>query len=510
MIQLDMFEVQLGAAILLGFETDTGRVRVLADGGVKARDYSKEHVLHKLKPILSQDRRRIDLIIGTHYDEDHLNGLVPVINDRSIDIGEAWMPPVANDAQAFPVDKPVRPNDLLAHQFAASEAGKALTHYLKAKRRDIETVQRFRRAWDQDHQQFGLSDVDLQQSEDPHDIAYFRALLGEVGDDEIDHGLEQEVEQDPIVAGMVENAVRGQGPFLGWPPFWRVEAILRHARGLLSDAPDVAMAQLRTLDNIEKGLAKDAINAKALHAVVQALSKRKISIRTEIIDDGQPRTYRWDAGQERFLLAKPGRRGLTLSLLGPSRSLVKKHRDRLPTVEAAKIAFAFRGEIRSITPSNQLSYIGCFDYAHQRILVAGDAGCVDFKDGANSYYPALIAELKPLRIVQVAHHAGDNGHFYRVLAAADFPDEETPSYLLLSHACHDKSRPSEMFHDFIMTTLGKGDDVSLLFTSEPNRDKVVDFLSAIYPRVGSKGTVGDVRMVFNGLQWSVKSHAIEV
>lgn len=96
-IQLDMLEVQLGAAILLSFNVDRRNVKVLADVGVKATGYAADHVLQKLNQIFDDGQRLIDLIIGTHYDEDHLLGLAPIIEDKTITIGEAWMPPAAVD-----------------------------------------------------------------------------------------------------------------------------------------------------------------------------------------------------------------------------------------------------------------------------------------------------------------------------------------------------------------------------------------------------------------------------
>jgi glyoxylase-like metal-dependent hydrolase (beta-lactamase superfamily II) len=92
-IQVDVFEVQLGAAVLLQFRSgDSDVVRVLADGGVRAAGYAVDHVHAKLYATFAKlraDQKRIDLVIGTHCDEDHLRGLVPVINDSKIDIGEA-------------------------------------------------------------------------------------------------------------------------------------------------------------------------------------------------------------------------------------------------------------------------------------------------------------------------------------------------------------------------------------------------------------------------------------
>lgn len=269
-------------------------------------------------------------------------------------------------------------------------------------------------------------------------------------------------------------------------------------------------AQLASLVNVPKGIAKDAINAKALHDVVQALEARSIPIRTQLINDGVPSTYRWSEADDRFVLAKAPVDGLHFTLLGPSRSLVKKHRYRLPVVEASKVALLFRAEIRSITPSNQLSYIGCFGFLEQVILLSGDAGCVDFKSARNSYHQPLLDAMRPLHVIQVAHYGGNNAHFYRVLDAAKYPAQDAQSYLLLSHAFHDKTRPSDVFHDFLLATLGNGDDVKLLFTSEPTRDKVVDYLRAIEPTVGTTGQMGDIRLEYSAGRWDVTKHAVKV
>ena len=47
-IQIDMFEVQLGAGLLLQFRSGDAVVRVLADAGVHASGYPKDHVHRKL------------------------------------------------------------------------------------------------------------------------------------------------------------------------------------------------------------------------------------------------------------------------------------------------------------------------------------------------------------------------------------------------------------------------------------------------------------------------------
>lgn len=108
-IQVDMFEVQLGAALLLQFQLEKGQVvRVLADAGVdKSSGYPIEHVFNKLFDAggtpssvwsdFNDSKPKLDLIIGTHYDADHLRGLIPIIKKLDLEIDEIWLPPVQDD-----------------------------------------------------------------------------------------------------------------------------------------------------------------------------------------------------------------------------------------------------------------------------------------------------------------------------------------------------------------------------------------------------------------------------
>ncbi len=88
-IQVDMFAVGLGSSVLTQFALKNGgNVTVLADGGM-GKGYAADTVKTKLSEALGSfagERLRIDLVVGTHYDEDHLKGLVPIIQDESIDI----------------------------------------------------------------------------------------------------------------------------------------------------------------------------------------------------------------------------------------------------------------------------------------------------------------------------------------------------------------------------------------------------------------------------------------
>ena len=62
---------------------------------------------------------------------------------------------------------------------------------------------------------------------------------------------------------------------------------------------------------------------------------------------------------------------------------------------------------------------------------------------------------------------------------------------------------------FVEDVRREGDDVQLLFTSEPSAAKVRDYRDLIHPVVGAQSTVGDVRVEFDGREWRVAKHAVK-
>lgn len=515
-IQINMFEVQLGAAMLLQFKGESGIVRVLADAGIKASGYKPDHVLKKLRKLIPEDRR-IDLVIGTHYDEDHLNGLVPIIEDEHTAIGEVWLPPVPNDTEIHPMDQALVRSNLLPHQLAGKDGEAVLHRYLKAKRQDIEIFILLERALGgavEDHE------IDIEASRLVGDIgndldaSFFRDHLrpARSTNDPLDHGCDDELTPHPDV----EDLVAALRSHRGWYRHFNkdIRAWIAMAVRKRADDPEGALQQKSTISNLRRTVAKEAINVQALYKVIDAIRARSklskpIKIRTEWITDGTPARYAWNDSLGRFAKGKHTSAGPHFELLGPSVSLVEKHQDRLHPRDAALVAFEFRREIRSITPSNQLSYIGCFKYLGQAILMSGDAGCVDFSLARNQYYPALLDALRPLHVVQVAHHAGNNAHFYRVLAASNYTQDASSTYLLLSHATLDTHRPSDQFSDFISDTANFGGNPIALFTSHPKPEKIDDFLMHIHSSVGRIDEKGDIQLSFE-CDWTVDAHAISV
>jgi len=529
-IQVDMFEVQLGAAVLLQFKTNAGKtVRVLADAGVTASGYQPDHVHGKLPSAFAAfggGAQRLDLIIGTHYDADHLEGLIPIIEDKRIDIGEAWMPPVANDTEVHAIEESIQSQHLLGHQLASESGEQVLNAYLRAKAdvceelRDLESmadeynpntqrgvIERYRFTGRWEGQIEGSFEYFERHIQDANNT------LGQAGYTHAD----EDVGASPPAGANWEITIK---PYIRDRPFlslwlYRSDDGRDGRRDFFqrtwSGTRTAAMAQARSMAYIRRAAAKDAINATSLAKVIKVLKTRKIPISYQLIGDGQPRRFVWKEARNRFVpgaLLKSD--GPELMLLGPSEGLVKKHWNKLPIGDyLARVAFA-SVPIKSITASNQLSYVARFSAHGQGLLVCGDAGCVDFKPARGSYYKELVNALLPLHIIQVAHHGGNNAHFYNVLLKAGYSAQTDPSLLLLSHATDDKFRPSKEFDLFIEQTRKEGDDMKLLFTSRPTADKVKDYQQIIHPVVGKTNQVGDIRIQFADGRWKVLSHAVRV
>ena len=299
------------------------------------------------------------------------------------------------------------------------------------------------------------------------------------------------------------------------PDFWpyrllhsnRSEDLRNLANGLLQTVQHESPAAAN-LAGIRKAAANDAINAISLHKVVDALRKRGIPIRCHVISEGVPRRFVWRRSARRFLGAgRLASEAPTITLLGPSDALVKKHWHRLPIGAYATLATYSFFIIKSITPSNQLSYVVHVAAEDQGILVTGDAGFVDFKqEQKRTYHPALLQALNPLHVVQVAHHGGNAAHFYRVLRDANYP--QTDSFLLLSHATRDKHRPSREFREFAEYARLDPELIRVLFTTRPRQRHIRGFEELVHPSVGPTGDEGDIRLEYQDGTWQVTKHAI--
>lgn len=540
-IQIDMFEVQLGAAILLQFRTDSQTIRVLADAGVHGAGYPVEWVHNKLGDAFrsfGDEDRHIDLVIGTHYDADHLEGLVPILQDETIAIRALWLPPTENDVEVPAADDPVTDTDLLAIQFADENGDEWLERYVAVKERDIEELDAI--IANPDGESLFRSERTASANE-----ASWRKKFGSAGEAPdsdralLSAGLRQRVGHlrsrlaalNSVLGDHEAHGAQPVSPDLDFdedPPFdfspsWRRERLMLGMKGrreqivaareAMADAPQFAPAWTRSIAHMQRASVKQAINATSLYKVVAAAKGRTTPLlpQCEIIEEGVPRRFVWNKAQERFIGSKRGPSdGPVLTLLGPSRTLVVRHRRKLPQGEQLLRVLTFRNEVKGITESNQLSYVVRAEHLEQGILISGDTGFNDFKIGRRPFFKALLDALLPLHVVQVAHHGGANYNFYNALAEARFPEQKAHAYLLLSHATQDPHRPSREFKLFIEEVRGHGDDVSLLFTCQPRREKVEAYRDLIAPATAAADDRGDVRLHFDGQDWKVDNHLIHV
>lgn len=522
MIQVDMFEVQLGAALLLQFRTPQRKVvRILADGGVGS-GYPHDHVHKKLRSAFEQfgdKNKRLDLIIGTHYDADHLDGLVPIIEDSGIEIGEVWLPPVANDSEGYPFDEPVAEHHLLARQLLEDRERRVLGEYLRTKDRTCIRlmVKRKPNNEEQTTRESRLTEeIMLEPTLDKAKKIFYQhrnEALEALGMAEHNHADDTSFEpRDP--QKLLKLIDWNQRSFHWWDAlnsvFGREDS--KAIDTLMKSVVPNSLADYN-LAWIRKSAADDAINAISLSRVVDALRNRNppVPIACQIVPNGQPRRFAWRNRSGRF---EGGDRlatdGPEIMLLGPSEGLVEKHRNRLPLGSYVGFADLALMKITNITPSNQLSYVARFSAEKQNILITGDAGCVDFKPNKRTgYYRQLLSTLRPLHVIQVAHHAGNNAHFYLVLSAAGYGRQSNRSYLLVSHATKDAHRPSREFNLFLENLRTDHERVHVLFTSRPREEKVREFKSMIYPVVDKPAEFGDVRLLFDKKRWHVKKHAID-
>lgn len=515
-IELEMFEVGLGSSIYVRLKRSDGDVRILADGGVD-RGYAHDHVQIKLDSLLREEgAERIDLIVGTHYDEDHLRGLVPIVAS-GIEVGELWLPPVADDVADGIGDVRPRRYDMLGAKFAADP--EYVGKYVAAKRAVIERCRELEHALGAERRvgwssHSPVRDVGFADAQDDP-VAALRLELGVEGtdachEDGCEHVDVADAVTEPNVGIDHDYLFYGRWSYFSGMGFVDPSFGLLDYAEMLRSAGESSPAAY-SVARIRRAAAKDAINATALDELVQAAVRRGIEIRYHHIPKGRPAPFRWHPSRRRFLRGRASHAGATgLMLLGPSDHLIRKHAHRLPIDDRLVLGLISRIPVKSISPSNQLSYVVRVDHAEQRILICGDTGFSDFMASRTVAEPLLLAELTGLDVVQVAHHAGNNQWFYGVLIEAWRSRAAPPPVMLVSHAKRDRHRPNDQFADFVEHVAMPEGDPFVVFTSTPQPTKVAAFRCSVMPPQGTVGKVGDVRLELTDGRWTLARHAVQV
>jgi len=510
-IELEMFEVGLGSSIYLRLRRSDGDLRILADGGV-GQGYRLGHVQSKVADLLKhEDASRLDLVIGTHYDEDHLRGLKPIL-DSPIEVGELWLPPVIDDTIEVVGDAMPRDGELLGVRLAEDQD--YLARYLDIKVAAIRMCREVELALGTDSERRDFSDLGAPiQVDGPELLQRLRSeFAAGASDARNDDGCEHVGDADVLEEAYPHRFHQ----FLSSSDYlWALGRIhrasehLSFANFLRSRGQHSAAAF--SIARIRDGAAKDAINAIALNDLVQAAKRKKIDICYRHIQKGRPNVFHWVASDRRFIRGgSSSPDAILMTLLGPSTSLIVKHANRLPVNESITLAMMSRIPVKSISPSNQLSYVMKIEHAEQAMLICGDSGFSDFMVTRHVAEPLMLAELQRLNVIQVAHHGGNNQWFYPVLVEA-WKDRAAPvPIMLLSHAHEDRHRPNKQFEQFVEEVAADSDERFVVFTSKPRPDRIEAFRDKVMRPVGTVSRVGDVRLQFASGRWELSRHAIDV
>ncbi|WP_157111679.1 ComEC/Rec2 family competence protein [Nonlabens spongiae] len=86
--EVNMINVQDGDAIILMLEKENRNALIVIDGGYN-KYYGK--IKRRLEEVLPRFGNKIDLLVCTHYDNDHLSGVENIIEDYHSIIREIWI-----------------------------------------------------------------------------------------------------------------------------------------------------------------------------------------------------------------------------------------------------------------------------------------------------------------------------------------------------------------------------------------------------------------------------------
>ena len=102
-IKTHILDVKDGDAIILELSKEDEDLIMVIDGGKSS--YYQEKLKPKLNDILTTyNKKAPDIVVCTHYDSDHIGGLIPLIEDYISDIKEVWIHKTPNLINSY-IDK---------------------------------------------------------------------------------------------------------------------------------------------------------------------------------------------------------------------------------------------------------------------------------------------------------------------------------------------------------------------------------------------------------------------
>jgi hypothetical protein len=375
---------------------------VLAHGAQLLFDAGHSGDRRRVGAVLDRHRvRGLDLMVGTHYDADHLNGLRHVIRILHGRVRFALVPPVAHPAPGLGSPsgagylerwaanrwrlRGVDSRSLLAHELNGTDA--SLAHVLAAADEPLGRASHEARAV--------LSRLTEQlRGLSPASFAEAAANRPDDGDDST---VFDDVERPHILNELLPDLERMQLTSLTTLTKAALDLGLardpRAPRRSWSAALAVGDASERAVVRAVKSTVANAIVARWLNLLIRELECWRIDWGVGLAHD----EAQWLDGP------------LQLAQLAPHFSLVERHVTLIPTLERHPLKVALEtAALRTDqpTPSNQLSYVFALRDGDGRpgALLTGDTGLRDIPEAAKQ-------RISECTLLDVPHHGGRWGDF---------------------------------------------------------------------------------------------------
>lgn len=467
-----------------------------ADAGVDIVDHLFEH--GGLPD--EAENRRIDLLIATHRDEDHLEGLVKVVESGKFDIRCVWAPIILT-----PTFDPLFRSRTLAQFSTFTEAAMRYPDgALDAALDDMESALTRRlhdgikaritekeRVLDHVMPLMRNRSAALPENDGRYDIPGLdnRPLLAGLV------SLGTQIERNTDVATLADLRLRSYRGRLD-DDLGEANAFPEHFLGSRSGPLDyvalLSRATVRAVSWVTRGT-----------RFIQACKKASIPLHMPMVADRQVSKGR--------LPGAPSFDGVEMRLLSPTEGLVAEYASDLALPEGAELLMR---ALRPVTPANKPSYVFTLKVGDAVALFTGDSGFTDFVESPGSkdhgYREDRIKLAAEASWVKVPHHAGSFEYFDRCFEhAAELGILKTGIFVsCLGPDGKKHATPNKDFETFAQNLRNTvKPKPQFHFTNRPMRDR----FDEVCPNCNQSGDgVGPPCLEYasgNGNKWNLKNKA---
>jgi len=112
-IKIKVLDVGDGDAIIVQLNKNNENLVMVIDGG-ESKHYKTIVKPELQKTLIDANKKAPDIVVVTHYDSDHIGGLIPLVTDYIDDIKEVWVhrPPELNEKD-FSIIKSFNPKNIV-------------------------------------------------------------------------------------------------------------------------------------------------------------------------------------------------------------------------------------------------------------------------------------------------------------------------------------------------------------------------------------------------------------